>query len=260
MKNIKKWILRLAIAFVALIILLLVIVYFSLDGIVRFGVERGATQATGQTTSLDSAKVSIAGGSLELSGLDINNPPGYSNNKIIAMKDCKATAQIGSLLTNDVVIPEVDIDGLEVSLEQNGLKSNLSEVLAVGQSSTPAAGGSSAPTPPGKNIHIGVIKLTNTKVHVSIAGAGTTLDLGSIEIQDPTNPDGRPMKLADVVSKILMNVAQQIANNPQIPDALKGSITQVQGVITNVGGVLKNDTKDLGNGLGNLFGNKKKDQ
>ena len=42
---------------------------------------------------------------------------------------------------------------------------------------------------------------------------------------------------------------------------------RVEGLITDVGGVLKDNTKgldekakDIGNNLGNLFGNKKKDQ
>jgi hypothetical protein len=262
----KKWIIRIALGFVALLLLIVVIIYFSIDGLVRFGVERGATQATGQATSLDSAKVSIAGGSLELSGLDIDNPPGYSKSKIIAMKDCKASAQISSLLTNDVVIPEIDIDGLEVSVEQNGLKSNLADLLAATKSSTPATGGSSVPTPPGRNIHVGVIKLTNSIVHLNVVGATTSLDLGPMEIKDPTNPDGRPTKIADIVAKVIAHVAESIANNPQIPDALKGSITQVQGAIGNVTNALKDDTKGLGekantitNDLGGLFGKKKSD-
>ncbi|HUO08471.1 MAG TPA: hypothetical protein VM008_09255 [Phycisphaerae bacterium] len=265
MKLIRKWLRRIILGFVAILILLVVVLYFSLDTLVRFGVEKGASIATGQTTSLQSAKVSILGGSLELSGLDIDNPAGYSKNKLLSMKDCKSSAQISSLLTNDIVIPEIDIDGLDVLLEQNGLKSNLADVLAVSKSHTAAAGGSSAPTPSGRNIHVRVIKLTNTRVHLATLGQSLTIDLGPLEIDDPTNPDGRPMKVADVVSKVLTHVAEQIANNPQIPDALKGSINQAEGAIKDVTNVLNSTGKDLGSkaqgltkSLGNLFNQNKK--
>jgi hypothetical protein len=262
----KKIILRSAFAFVALILIAIIALYLSLDGIVRAGVERGASHSTGQPTSLSSAKVSIAGGTLELTGLDVDNPPGYSKSKIISMKDCKSSAQISSLFTNDVIIPEIDIDGLEVTLEQNGLKSNLSDVLNVSKSSTPAAGGSSAPTPPGRNIHVGIIKITNSKVHLNLAGAlATTLDLGPIEIKDPTNPDGRPTKIADLVSKILIHVADQIAQNPQIPDAIKAPLAQAQAAIGDVTNLLKDNSqpldqkaKTLTNDLTNLLNQKKK--
>ncbi|MGN6370889.1 MAG: DUF748 domain-containing protein [Phycisphaerae bacterium] len=261
----KKWILRSVIAVVALLLIAVVILYFSLDAIVRSGVERGATQSTGQPTSLDSAKVSLTAGTLELSGLAVNNPPGFSSNKVLSMHDAKGSAQISSLFTNDVVIPEIDIDGLEVLLEQNGLNSNLSEILNHSKQSTPAAGGASAPTPPGRNIHVGLIKLSNTKVHLATLGQSMTLDLGPIEIKDPTNPDGRPMKIADVVSKILIHVADQIAQNPQIPEAVRGSITQVQGIVSDLQNMTKDGGKnaatqvqDLSKDLGNLLNQKKK--
>ncbi len=239
----KKWILRSIIALAALLLLALLILYLSLDGIIRSGVERGATNSTGQPSSLDSAKLSLSAGTLELAGLAIDNPPNYSKSKMISMHDFKSSAQISSLFTNDVILPEIDIDGLDILLEQNGLNSNLSEILNHSKSTTPAAGGSSAPTPPGRNIHVGIIKLTNTKVHLAALGQSTTLDLGPIEIKDPTNPDGRPMKIADVVSKILINVANQIAQNPQIPEALRGSITQVQGIAADLKNLEKSDSK-----------------
>jgi hypothetical protein len=242
----KKWILRITIAFFALVLIALVAIYFSLNGLVRLGVERGATRATGQTTSLHAAAVSIFGGTLQLSGLDVDNPTGYSSAKLFAMKDCQASAQISSLLTNDVIIPSIAIDGLEVTIEQNGLKSNLTDVLNLSKSSTPAAGGSAAPTPPGRNIHVGVIELTNTLVHLNAVGQTLTLNLGPIEIDDPTNPDGRPTKIADIVAKILVNVAQQIANDPHIPEALRAGINAANALTGNITQLLKDNSKDLG--------------
>ena len=241
----KKWILRSAITLAALILIAIFILYLSLDGIIRSGVERGATNSTGQPASLDSAKLSLSAGTLELAGLAIDNPPTYSKSKMISMHDAKGSAQLSSLLTNDVIIPEIDIDGLDIGLEQNGLNSNLSDILNHSKQSTPAAGGASAPTPPGRNIHVGLIKLTNTKVHHATHGPTHTLDLGPIEIKDPTNPDGRPMKIADVVSKILIHVASQIAQNPQIPEPLRNSITQVQGLATDLQNLEKSDSKNI---------------
>ena len=241
----KKWILRSTLALIVLLLLAILILYLSLDGLIRSGVERGATHSTGQPASLSSAKLSLSAGTLELAGLAIDNPPTYSKSKMISMHDFKSSAQISSLFTNDVIIPEIDIDGLDILLEQNGLNSNLADILDHSKQSTPAAGGSSAPTPPGRNIHIGLIKLTNTKVHLAALGQSTTLDLGPIEIKDPTNPDGRPMKIADVVSQILLHVANQIAQNPQIPEPLRNSITQAQALATDLQNLSKSDGKNI---------------
>ena len=245
MTSAKKWILRSIFALAALFIIALLILYLSLDGLIRSGVERGATHSTGLPASLASAKLSLSAGTLELAGLAIDNPPTYCKCKMISMHEFQSSAQISSLFTNDVILPEIDIDGLDISLEQNGLNSNLSDILNHSKTSTPAAGGASAPTPPGRNMHVGLIKLTNTKVHLSALGQSTTLDLGPIEIKDPTNPDGRPMKIADVVSQILIHVANQIAQNPQIPEPFRNSITQAQAITSDLQNLSKSDPKNL---------------
>jgi hypothetical protein len=162
------------------------------------------------------------------------------------------------------------MDGLVLNVDQNGMSTNLTDVLSATKSQTAAGGGSEAP---GKQLTIGVIKLTGTKVNVNLLGRKLSLDLGPIEMKDPTNPDGRPMKIADVVGKVLINIAQQLASNPQVPelaDALK-MVNQFKGDITKIiPGNLQNlpgNVKDLpGNlqkglqGLGNNLLNNNKDQ
>ncbi len=162
----KKWVLRILLGVVVLMVVAVVGLYLGLDGLVRFGVERGANHATQQTTSLESAKVSIGEGTVRLVNLGIDNPPAYGKSKFLMMKDCVIGASIGSLFTDTVQVDRIEIQGLEISLQQNGLKSNLSEVLAACQSTTPAAGGAGAPTAPGKKLNVHLITLTGTKVDV----------------------------------------------------------------------------------------------
>jgi len=218
---------------------LILFIMFGLNPLVRARVADGGTRATGQSTTLDSANLSLLGGSLDLAGLAIANPAGYSTPRFVTMKSCNIKVQTGSLMGSTVIVDEIAIDGLELTLEQNGLKSNLAEVLDVIQKQTsagsapPQAGKPSAQSSPpsqaaapGKQLKISALRLSGTKVHVR-AGLEMTLDLGPIELKDPTNPDGRPMKIADVFGKVLINVAQQIAKNPQIPGNLKDSLKNV---------------------------------
>ncbi len=258
MFNAKKWILRLSLAATALLLLAVLALYLSMDGLVRYGVERGANHATQQTTSLQSAKVSIANGTVSLVNLDISNPPAYGPTKFLTMQNCTIAASISSLFTSTVQVDSITISGLQLSLQQNGLKSNLQDILAACQSTTPAAGGSAAPTAPGKTLNIHVITLSGTKVDVNALGQHFSLDLGPIELKEPTNPDGRPMKIADVVAKVLVNVAQQIAQNPQIPAALKNGLGDINKVVGNVTDLindpnLRDKAKNIGQNIGGLF-------
>ncbi len=274
----RSWgrlILRIVAVLVVLLVVLCVCLYFARNALVRRGVEFGGNYATNQTTTLDSANLGLASGTLELSGLDIANPAGYTpNSHLLIMKDCKVSVDTGSLLTNTVTIPDITIDGLEITLEQNGLNNNLADILAILKTKTASAGGSTAPTAPGKQLSIKVIHLTNTIVHLKpIAGGPTvTLHLGNIDIADPTNPDGRPMKIANVVGNVLVNVATSIANDPQLPAAFKNSLGQatkaineltknlgkgisgLPGGLNNAGKTVGKNINDIGKGLGGLLG------
>lgn len=251
MKKLLKWA---GIAVVVLVVAVALFYLFGLDALIRRGVEKGGAYATGQTTSLDGAKLSLTGGALQLTGLGISNPPGYKAQKFLALKDCRVAVQTGTLTSSTVVVDEIAIDGLDLTIEQNGLKSNLGEILDVIQKQTSAGsatGNSGGASAPGKQLKIGLIKLTGTKVHIK-SGVDINLDLGDFEIKEPTNPDGRPMKIADVVGQVLIRVAQQIANNPQVPGGFKNGLENVNKL---VGGLDKNlgSLKDLGKGLGDMF-------
>jgi hypothetical protein len=193
---------RLLLAVVVLIILAVVILFLSLNSLVRAGIVRGGHDATGQNTDLTSANLSLVGGTLQLAELGIHNPEGYTAPTLLTMKSCDVTVQSSSIFSHTVVIDSIAIDGLNINLEQNGMKNNLSEIIDTIQKKTSAAdttGTSNAP--PGKELKITRLSLTGTKVHIR-SGAplnlNMDLDLPPLSIDDPTNPDGRPMKIADL--------------------------------------------------------------
>jgi len=56
-----------------------------------------------------------------------------------------------SLLTHTVQVDSIAIEGLEITVEQNGMRNNLNDLLATVQGQT-AATGNAANTPPGKEL------------------------------------------------------------------------------------------------------------
>ena len=93
-------------------------------------------------------------------------------------------------------------------------------------------------------MRIGKLSLTGTKVHVR-ANVGVPisldLDLPPMAIEDPTNPDGRPLKIADLVGKILLHISKQIVEDPQIPGNIKEGMKNVQVIVNNLRGELDKD-------------------
>jgi hypothetical protein len=234
------------------------VLYLMRNTLIREGVVRGGEYATDQKTALDSADLSFAAETLGLNGLKIANPPtgNYKEPQFLTMKDCAVKVQTNTLLSDTIVVDNIHISGLEIYLEQNGAKNNLAEIMDIIKKKSPAAstapaGSSSAPQSPGKNLKINRLVLANTKVHLR-GIVSMDLDLGPIQIDDPTNPDGRPMKIADVISKVLLHVAQQIVNNPQLPGDFKNGLKDVSKLVDGLKGNLDKGLKDMSKNLENM--------
>jgi hypothetical protein len=249
----KKWILRITLGLFALIIVAVIVLFLSLNTLVRWGVIRGGEHATGQNTSLSLANLSLSGGTLQLDGLEIDNlkDKGYSAPKILTMKSCSTKVQSSSVFSHTVVVDEINLDGLEVTLEQNGMKNNLNDLMEIIKKNT-AATGDTQNASPGKDLKIGVIKITNSKVHLRANPLNMDIDLPALEMIDPMNPDGRPMKIADLVGKILLQLSKQIMENPQIPGNIKDAMKSVDALVKQLGPQLDKEMKIINKDLKGL--------
>jgi hypothetical protein len=254
-----KKLFRAAVALVIVLVLVALLVFLNLNSLVRAGVIRGGHYATDQNTDLKTADLSLSQHTLVLDSLDIANPAGYSAPKLLTMKNCSVSGvEPGSIFSDTVVIDEIAIQGLEITLEQNGAKNNLSEIIDIIQKKTAAAqtGAATTPdagkTPPGKKLRINKLNLAGTKVHVRAnlgAPFALDLDLPALSITDPTNPDGRPMKIADLVGTVLLHLSKQIVENPQIPGNIKDSMKNVEALVNNLRGELDKNVKVFTQGL-----------
>lgn len=253
--------LKLFVALVVLIIVGLVVLYFLRNALVRMGVERGGHYATQQETSLGLADLALFNGKLDLSKLDIANikknasDNTYQQPNILTMNSCNVVVQPKSLFTDTVVVDSIKIDGLELTLEQNGSRNNLNDLMDILKQQTPASGANTN-TSPGKQLKINALDLTGIKVHIRAKPLpDMDLDLGDIHMEDPTNPDGRPMKIADLIGKILIHLSQQIVNNPALPGELKANMKNVTALVNNLQKDLNKDLKGVGQQLQDLSKN-----
>ncbi len=248
--SLGKKLFRLFAVLFLLFIAVLLILFLNINTLVKMGVVRGGKYATEQETVLQAANLSLAGGALQLNSLDISNPPnsGYTTPKFLSMKDFQITLQSSSVFTHTVIIDSIAIQGLDLTLEQTGGKNNLSEIMAIVQKNT-ASTGDASKSSPGKELKIGKLSLVGTKVHVR-SGAplniSLDLDLPPLTIEDPTNPDGRPMKIADLLGTILLQLSKEIVDNPAIPGGIKDSMKNVTALVGNLRGQLDKNAKVLG--------------
>lgn len=241
----KKWIKRIVLTVAALLIIIILIVALTLNGIVRKTVESVATQSVQQPTTLQAANLSVFGGTLGLSGLTIKNPTGYSSQDFVDLKQIDIAVQTSSLLGDTMVVNDLAIQDLHLNIEQSGLKNNLNDILSAIQKQREKNAGDSASS---KQLKITKLTLKNTKVTLNLglpgqAAQNVTVTIPEMVMNDPTNSDGRLMKAADLIGKVLVEVVVKAKDDVNIPPEIRNAIN---GALSFAGDNLKTLFNDFG--------------
>src|SRR5579883_3150169 len=104
----KKILARIAIAVVVLILAALLVVFFSLNSIVKKGVETVGPMITKTEVKLGSADISPFSGGGRLTKLFVGNPEGFKAPSAMEFGDIKVGVQVSSLTSAVIVVNEVN--------------------------------------------------------------------------------------------------------------------------------------------------------
>ena len=101
-----------------MVILAGVIVYFSLDHIIKNTVQSQATSSLNLSTTLGSANLSLFGGKLNLSNLQIASPKGYSAPQMFDVGSTDLAVSYGQLRSDPVHVNAITIANPKLVIEQ----------------------------------------------------------------------------------------------------------------------------------------------
>lgn len=120
---------------VAVLLLILVIgglIYYGLSNLDRFikmAVEDFGSEAVGTEVTLRDVNVELQSGRIELLGLQVANPPGYTTDYAFALSQIAVQVQPGSLGADPIVVDEITIDGPSINAEERDLtRTNLTDL------------------------------------------------------------------------------------------------------------------------------------
>ena len=223
--KVVKWILGIL---VVLIIVLGLVVAFGLGSIIKTGVETVGPVVTGVPITLDGAHVAPVRGQAKLKGLVVGNPEGFKTPNMFVLNDFKVKLAIRSILSDEIRIESIRIDGPQITYEQGLRGNNISTLMKQIEENTGAADSdasegeagkeSDTDSGGGKKVVIDEVIISNAKVRLSITGLGgkaASIPLPTIELKDiGKETDGVTFAeaIAEIVSAVLRGVTGVVAS------------------------------------------------
>jgi hypothetical protein len=242
MLSIARKAFRLGIVAVVVVAVVGVAAVLAVDSIVVTAVRAVGPRLLGVDVALSSASIGILGSTTSLEGLQVGNPKGFSPEPCLALSKLEIEVRATAVLSSDIVIPSMLIDGLVLRLEK---KDGIINVQQVANNASKALGGGAEatkePTPPAKGgtkVTIRQLTLRNVRLIASgdVAKVPTGLDvtLGELVLRDVTsdNPTGNlgdqlmTIILDDVVAAVLQKGASQLAD---------GALKALDGALSGLG-------------------------
>lgn len=238
-----KLIKRLLVAVLVLALLAVGGIFLLLEPAVVAVVEKGGTHALGVETRLASARIGVFAGQFGLTGLSVDNPPGFEAPHFLDMAETAVDVRMGTLTSHRIEIPRVLISGVNLVIERNANGTNYNvilehlESLTGPQSDDPAsggeAGGEGEEAEPGPDLVIDEIILRDISSEIRVLVIGDErrtipIKLPEITIRNLGGEDGA--KVDVVYSKLIEELLAAViaAGGDQLPldllDDLQGGL------------------------------------
>lgn len=207
----KKWVIRIGVAVIIVLVLALVAVGMMLGSILKKGVETVGPMVTKTELKLDRAHLSLLTGSGSVKGLLVGNPEGFKSPSAIKVGKATLGVKPGSVFSDKVHVTHLRVEAPEITFEGvPGGNNNLSKLLENVQAAT--GGGQADKSKPGsgasRKLQVDEITITGAKVNASLpllGGKVLTLPLPEIQIRDlGQGPDG--ITTAELTRRILGEV------------------------------------------------------
>jgi uncharacterized protein involved in outer membrane biogenesis len=213
MKKSLKAVSIILLAVLILIVVVAVAVDIFADRALKTGIEVAATKALSVGVSVGKVDLEIFAGKLDIGNLLINNPPGYKYDRLLELKNARIEIDVKSLLSEQVSIKRIKLDGVNLVLEQRGISgNNLQDVIKTVSDRQKAKG---EPEKGGKKLYIKNLEISDITVQAKLLPVPGKADTVTLKLDPIVMTDlGGDNKLdtAELSDRILMAIVTGVAN------------------------------------------------
>ena len=286
MNKAKKWILRIAIGLVVLLIVVVLVIGLAVDSIVKASIETGGSYALGVATEVKSVDLGVFSGKATIDGLQVANPEGFKSECLMKSGRFHVAVTPGSLMSDTVEVTRFELDGLEMNIEQTLSGSNVKTILKnlekFESDEEPTEEQPPAEEPPpgeGKKIKVDTILIKDvTARFYLLSSTPVPVRIPEMKLENITSDESGGVIIGRLMSRlipaILAGVIEQAGDtvpgdflkdlDGQVADVAKAAggkavqlVDQMSGEVSKATGVKEETVKEVTGALKGLFGGKK---
>jgi hypothetical protein len=223
-----KLIRRLLFAVILLIVVVVGVVFFSLDRIIRSQVSSQATSSLNLQTDLGSAALSLFGGKLGLHELQVASPQGYTAPHMLEVGDTNVAVNYGQLRSTPIHVSSILINKPKVVIEQKDGVFNFKKAMdqiPKGDTSAPKPQTTSKSEPIKLVIDDLTVKDADVVIRPNLPGLSGDINVkvASLTMKNVGSGDGSQngAALKDIVMQVISALAANATDAGGLPDQLK---------------------------------------
>lgn len=239
---------RVLIALLVTLVVIVGIAYSQLNSVIPSATEEYGPQALKVDVTLDKADLAIFSGSAKLSNFALGQPEGYGEGNMFSLQSIAMALEIDSLLSNHVIIDDIQIDRPAIEAILVGEKSNFEAFVAnLDQADTDTS------DTPAEDFTMTIRKLTVTEPSMRVVKDGAlaideTIKLASFELTD-LGTDEKGLTPQEITRHIMDFLYPQVAK-VMVEQGLQSKINDLAGGnLKDVAAGLKEKTGDSVGGL-----------
>jgi uncharacterized protein involved in outer membrane biogenesis len=254
-----KILFKIGLIVIVILVIVIAVVRSRLDSMIKSAVENIGPRVTQTAVKLDGVNVSFLSGRGRISGLVIGNPEGFRTENAFKLAETRVHLDVGSVLSDRIVIDELVIDGPEVTYERGASGSNIDKIKKNVEEFSP----SKAPKEPEdqsaarKKFQINRLVVKNGRIRLAdnlLTGKTADVALPDIELRDiGKNSTGATVKevASRIIGAIEADVVQAVASAAKnlAPDLEKAGET-ARKVGSQAGKAASDAVKDVRGVLG----------
>lgn len=246
---------KIAIGLVVVLVIALVVIGFSIGGIIKKGVETVGPKVTKVSIKLDGVGVMPLSGGGSVKGLEIGNPEGYTAPFAIKVDKASLSISPASLMSDKIVVKSVYVEGPEITMEGGLKENNLTQILKNIEEFTGSTENKAAEEGKGasKKLQVDEFVVKNAKVNVifkMLGGKPLSVTVPEIKLTNlGTGPEG--ITPADLTKRLFEEILSE--STKLVTEAVSQVGKVATDAVKGVGNAAGDTTKKATEGIKSLF-------